>query len=110
MQEHPFQSLPRERLVPREIAVLVVAGQRKSQVREVHADLVRAPRLELGFEQRLRRIGIGPHLQAPEDGARQSPGGIDPDAPLAAARDEARQRQLDGSKRVAPLARAPARR
>src|SRR6266511_5810093 len=48
VQEHAFQTLLRERAVPREIAVLVVAGERKAQMREMHADLVRAAGLELG--------------------------------------------------------------
>ncbi len=40
-----FRPFLGERLVPREVAVLVVARQRKSEMREVHADLVRAPGL-----------------------------------------------------------------
>ena len=88
VQEHPLQSFPRERPVPREIAVLVVARERKSEVREMNADLVRAAGLELGFEQRLRRIGARPHLHAPEDRARKPAGSVDPDAPLAVARHD----------------------
>ena len=56
VQEHPLQPLLRELLVPREVAVLVVAGERKAEVREMHADLVRAPGFELGFEERERRV------------------------------------------------------
>src|SRR5260221_6179406 len=37
MQEHPLQPFLGQRLVPREVAVLVVAGQRKAQVRQMHA-------------------------------------------------------------------------
>ena len=104
VQEHPLQPLPRERLVPREIAVLVVAGERKAEVREVHADLVRAPGLELGFEQRERRVGLRPHLHAPEDRAREPAVGVHAHAPLAVAGHVARERQLDRAQRVAPLA------
>ena len=55
-------------------------------MREVHADLVRAPGLELGFEQRQRRVGCGHTFDAPEDRAREPAVGIDADAPLAVAR------------------------
>ena len=40
-------------------------------MRQVDADLVRAAGLELGFEQRERRIGVGPDVAAPEDRARE---------------------------------------
>ena len=43
----------------------------KPEVRQVHADLVRAPGLELGFEQRHRRVAPG-QLAADEHGARGS--------------------------------------
>ena len=61
----------------------------------MNADLVRAAGLELGLEQRLRGLGVRPHLHAPDDRARKPTGGIDPDAPLAVARDVARERELD---------------
>ena len=45
-----FKRPPRQLPVQLEVAVLVVTGDRKAQMREVHADLVRAA----GFELRLR--------------------------------------------------------
>ena len=58
MKEHPRQTLLRERLVPGEVAVLVVAGEREAEVRQVDADLVRAAGAELGLEQRQRRLVV----------------------------------------------------
>src|SRR5207253_10558730 len=49
VQEHPLQALFRKRLVPGEVAVLVVARQRKSEMRQMHADLMSAPGRKLGF-------------------------------------------------------------
>src|SRR5439155_15886010 len=60
VQEHALQSLLRQNLVPREIAVLVVSRERIAQMREVNPDLMRASGLELRFEQRERRIEIRP--------------------------------------------------
>src|SRR5687768_15254186 len=51
VQEHPFEAFTDKSLVQVEIAVLVVAGDRKPKVREVHPDLVRAAGLELRFDQ-----------------------------------------------------------
>src|SRR3990170_5011083 len=51
VQEHVLQSLPRELLVERKITILVVAGDGKSEMGEMHADLMSAPGLEFGFEQ-----------------------------------------------------------
>src|ERR1700681_2650515 len=39
VQEHPLQALLGERLVPGEITVLLVAGERESEMCQVHADL-----------------------------------------------------------------------
>ena len=103
-----FSPCSRERLVPREIAVLVVAGQRKAEVRQVHADLVRAPGLELGFEQRDRRVGLRPRLDAPEDGPRDAAVAVDAHAPLALAGHVARATARPRAARRATC-RAPAR-
>ncbi len=46
---------PREPVVQREVAVLVVADDRTPEVREVHADLVRPAGLQLHVEQARRR-------------------------------------------------------
>src|SRR5688572_27989646 len=51
VQEHALQSLPRELLVQIEVAVLVVARDRKAEVREMYPDLVRAAGLQFRFEQ-----------------------------------------------------------
>ena len=51
MQKHPLQSLFRQRLVAREVAVLVVTDDRKAEVRKMHAYLMRTPGLELSFNQ-----------------------------------------------------------
>ena len=50
MQEHALQALLPEPLVELEVAVLVVAQHKVLEVREVHADLVGAPREELGLD------------------------------------------------------------
>src|SRR5215470_1125374 len=52
MQEHPLEALPREFPVQREVAVLVVAGDRKPDVGEVDADLMRATGGEGRLEER----------------------------------------------------------
>ena len=46
VQKHALQAAARKLLVQFEIAVLVVAGNRKAEVRKVHPDLVRAAGLE----------------------------------------------------------------
>src|SRR3989454_12717717 len=51
VQEHPPQTLFCERLVPGEVAILIVARQRKPEMRQMHANLMGAPGRELGFEQ-----------------------------------------------------------
>ena len=104
VQEHPLEPLARERLVPREVAVLVVAGEREAEVRQMDADLVGASGVELGVEQADRRIGVRPAVQPPKHGSREAACGVDPDAALAVAGHVGRQRQLDLAHRVAPFA------
>src|SRR6185369_3310339 len=85
VQEHPLQPVARERLVPCEIAVLVVARERESDVCEMNADLMRATGLELRLQQRLGGLPFRPDFRAPHDRARKPAGGVDPDPPLALA-------------------------
>ena len=56
VQEHALESLPCELAVPREVAVLVVAGEREAEMREMHTNLVRTSRAQLRLEQRKRWI------------------------------------------------------
>ena len=51
MEKHAFQATLRERSVRLVIAVLVIAGDRVTEVREMDANLMSAPSLELRFEQ-----------------------------------------------------------
>jgi hypothetical protein len=51
VQEHPLEPALAQRPVQFEIAVAVVGQHRMADVREMHADLVRAPGEELGFQQ-----------------------------------------------------------
>ncbi len=104
VQEHPLQPLLGELLVPREIAVLVVAGERKSEMREMDADLMRAPGFELGFEERERRVVRRPRRHATKDRARDTPVAVDAHAPLAVTGDPRLQRQLHAAQRIAPFA------
>jgi len=104
VQEHPLQALAREDLVPGEVAVLVVARERKAQMGKMHSDLVRAAGLELGIEQRLGRIGPRPYLGPAEGRPCKATCGIDADAPLPLTRDVAREREIDLAQRVAPAA------
>src|SRR5882672_9428049 len=50
MQKHPLESLFRQLLVECEVAIFVVPRDRETHMRKVHADLVRAPGLQLGLE------------------------------------------------------------
>lgn len=43
VQKHPFQALTGQRLVEIEMAVLVIADDRETEVRQVHTNLVRPP-------------------------------------------------------------------
>src|SRR2546423_2902852 len=51
VEEHALQAELAQLPIEREIAVFLVAEHRMAQVREVHADLVRAAGEELGFEE-----------------------------------------------------------
>ena len=51
VKEHALKAQPRNFLVQCKIAILVIAGNWKSEVREMHADLMRAPGLEFRFEE-----------------------------------------------------------
>ena len=55
VQKHPCQTRginpACDAFVQLEVAVLVVADNRKSEVRQVHANLVRAAGFQVGFEQ-----------------------------------------------------------
>src|SRR5690242_14875238 len=84
VEEHALQASLRQRLVPGEVAVLVVARQREAEVREVHPDLVGAARVELRFQQAHRRLGLRPYLPAAKHRARGLAAKLlDAHAPLA---------------------------
>src|SRR5215470_17975675 len=103
MQEHAFETFSGERFVPAEVAVLIVAGERKTEVRKVHADLMRAARSQLGLEQAHRRLGFGPHLLSMKDRrCRASVLALDAHAPFTLSGQEFVQRQLDLALCVAP--------
>src|SRR5258708_22037815 len=82
MQEHPLEPFLAKGLVEREVAILVVAQHRMAEVGEVHADLVRAPGEELGFEQAV----FGPALDQAKDRLGLPPFVGYRDAALALAR------------------------
>ena len=50
VQEHPLEAFARENAIPREVAVFVVARERVTDVCKMHANLVRSPGLQFGFE------------------------------------------------------------
>ena len=104
MQKHPFEALLREGAIPGEVAVLVVAGERESEMREMDADLVRTARQELGVEKRERRQMSGPGLHAAEHRVRGTAARRHPRAALALARDPRLERELDIAHGVAPFA------
>src|SRR5689334_9401802 len=104
VEEHPPQPSARERAVPREIAVFAVARERVPEMGEVYANLMRAPRLELGLEQRERRVVRRPGALAPEYRDRRPPPLLDAHAPLAFARRELVQRHVDDAFRMRPRA------
>src|SRR5579864_4012211 len=60
MQEHPLQARvgirARQRLVQAKIAVFGIADDRQTQMRQVNPDLMGAPGLEFGLEERI----VGP--------------------------------------------------
>src|SRR5712691_5854503 len=100
MQEHSLQAALSQGAAELEIAILVVARYRKSEVGEMHANLVRAPRQKLGRKQRVSAKSALP----PEHGLSFSPGPVDADTPLAFARHLFLQRQVDPAFVVLPLA------
>src|SRR5438128_2517881 len=73
VQEHPFETLLRQRLVPGEVTVLVVPCQREIEMREMNADLMRAAGVQFGFEQAHRRRNVGPDLAPMEHRPRGLP-------------------------------------
>src|ERR1700704_3006094 len=89
VQEHPFQTLAAQRLVPSKIAVFVITRQRKTQMGQMDPDLVRPAGVELGFEQTERRGSVWPGF-APEKyrACDLAAGSLDAHAPLAATRDK----------------------
>ena len=50
VQKHTPQSFFRKRLVPGKVAVLVVARERKSEMRQMYPNLVRAAGPQLSFQ------------------------------------------------------------
>ena len=50
MQEHSLQPFACELPIPREITVFVVPGQRVTEMREMHADLMGPPGLQFRLE------------------------------------------------------------
>src|SRR5439155_5920955 len=58
VQEHPFETLLRQRFVPGEVTVLVVPCQRKIEMREMNADLMRAAGVQFGFEHAHRTRNV----------------------------------------------------
>ena len=69
----------RKFLVARKVTVLVVAGNRKAEMRQMHADLMGTAGLQL----RTQQAEIGPRLLHLEDRMRGLPLRIDRDAALA---------------------------
>src|SRR5208283_375152 len=79
MQKHALQALLGQGSIPGKVAIFVVAGQREPQMRQMDPDLMRAPCVQLGFEQRHRRLGGAPDLPAAKHRARRLPAvGLDP--------------------------------
>src|SRR5215831_17538512 len=91
VQEHPLEALPRELPVQREVAVLVVAGDRKPDVREVDADLMRAASGERRFEER----EPGALLDEAKDRFGGLPPGLDIHAPFPCPGEDFPERELD---------------
>src|ERR1700693_2848534 len=105
VQEHPLQALLGKRLVPGEIAVLLVAGERESEMRQVYPDLVRPSGMKLGFEQTHGRVDVGPYPAAIEHRFRGLPAGLfDPHSALAGTGQVFGQRQRHLPLGIAPLA------
>src|SRR5438105_11549689 len=58
VQKHPPQPFFRERLIPRKVAVLIIAGKRKAEMRKMDTYLMCAPGPQLGFQQAHWRIAL----------------------------------------------------
>src|SRR5438034_5261074 len=105
VEKHAPQSTLGEGPVPREVAVLVVAGERKTKMRQVHANLMGAPGMQLRFKQANRRIDVWPDALPMENGAGVlTLPAFDADASLSRGGDEFAQRQIDASPHIAKFA------
>src|SRR5215831_4095224 len=102
MEKHALQTLLSQRFVPGEVAVFIVAGERKAKVRQMNADLMRASGAQLRLEQAHRRFGSGPNLAPVENRRRCTSVALDTYPTLAFSRDELVQRQLDLALLIAP--------
>lgn len=105
VQEHALQGNAERPLchlaVEFEVAVLVVAHEREADGERMHADLVRAPRKELGVEKRHGAVT----LQLREDRVRRHPFlFVHPDSALARREEVAQKRRLHVAAVVGPVA------
>src|SRR5256885_8247920 len=91
VQKHALEALLRQSPVELEVAVLIIARDRKSEVGEMDADLMGAAGQKLRRQQRV----IADFLLLPEDRLRLPALAIDADAPLAGAGEEFFQRKAD---------------
>src|SRR5439155_712923 len=98
VQEHTLQALLRQSSVELEVAVLVIARDRKSEMGEMDADLMGTAGQELRRQQRV----IADFLLLPENRLRLSALAIDADAPLSGTGEEFFQRKADMLLVVAP--------
>ena len=73
MEEHAFQALAPQIAVPFEVAIFVIPGDGVAKMRQMHADLVRPPGVQVGLEQR-RTINA---LPGPEHSQSVHPAGMD---------------------------------
>src|SRR6476619_4189461 len=102
VQEHPSQPLLRQLAVPCEVAILVVSRERSAKMREMHADLMRAPRLELRLQQREWRNVLRPCSFATKNSDRLASRCLHPHTALPLARREFMQGNADGPLLVSP--------
>jgi hypothetical protein len=105
VQEHALEGAARvvcllKLLVQGKIAVFLVTCNREAARGQVHADLVRAPGLELGFQQGK----AFPLAQQVEHGMRFLAAGLHHHAALAVRSRVFMQRQLDVLARIGPVA------
>jgi hypothetical protein len=100
VQKHPLQAFPGQGLVQRKITIFLVAGDRITQLREMHADLVRSPRTQFRFEQ----TEVLPAREQPEHRMRRLAllGNTHP--PLTRGLQILEQRQPNIAQRVHPAA------